>query len=101
MVDGHRPSTPLWANREAKKTLRRCKRHRPAQLSEAAPQGAWIRLSFKLSGAAAPSIYADTAKGRAVCPEQRAARWVAGWQAPLGIECGTKALLTVWGLGIG
>lgn len=42
-VDGHRPSTPLWANGEAKKTLRRCKRHRPAQLSEAAPRGAWIR----------------------------------------------------------
>ncbi|BAD53034.1 hypothetical protein [Oryza sativa Japonica Group] len=58
-------------------------------------------LSFKLPGAAAPSVYADTAKGRAVCPEQRAARWVAGWQAPLGTECSTKALLTVWGLGIG
>uniref|UniRef100_A0A0E0N3M8 Uncharacterized protein n=1 Tax=Oryza rufipogon TaxID=4529 RepID=A0A0E0N3M8_ORYRU len=57
--------------------------------------------SCKLPGAAAPSVYADTAKGRAVCPEQRAARWVAGWQAPLGTECGTKALLTVWRLGIG
>uniref|UniRef100_A0A0E0FUF4 Uncharacterized protein n=2 Tax=Oryza nivara TaxID=4536 RepID=A0A0E0FUF4_ORYNI len=58
-------------------------------------------LSFKLPVAAAPSVYADTAKGRVVCPEQRAARWVAGWQAPLRTECNTKALLTVWGLGIG